>query len=79
MLVLAVLPVVGALIGWDGARRRTADTMLLATGVALLLAGLVGIVDHRGWAEPAASVIGTLVATKLAIVARRRWDARAVR
>ena len=79
MLVLAVLPVVGVLIGWDGARRRSADTLALATVVAVALATLVAAVDPRGWAQPIGSVLVTVVVTKLAIVARRRWDARTVR
>lgn len=79
MLVLAVLPVVGALIGWDGARRRSSDTLALATVIAVALATVVAAVDHRGWVQPLGSVLVTIAVTKLAIVARRRWDARALR
>ncbi|HEX5616155.1 MAG TPA: hypothetical protein VFZ83_13465 [Acidimicrobiia bacterium] len=79
MLVLAVLPVVGVLIGWDGARRRSTETLALATILAVFLAGLVAAVDHRGWVQPSVSVLLTVTLTKLAIVTRRRWDARTVR
>jgi hypothetical protein len=81
-MLLIALPILGALIGWDSARRRTSSTLVVTLLVALAL-NLLAILmdDSRSWSDVRAwgSVLGAVVATKLAIVARRRRDARSAR
>jgi hypothetical protein len=81
-MLLIALPILGALIGWDGARHRTSNTLVVTLLVAVALNLLTILMDDsRSWSDVRAwgSILGAVAATKIAIVTRRRWDARGSR